>query len=34
MLPQDSYQGQRPPVLTDYLDETVSAAYQLLWSTR
>src|SRR5437016_1945530 len=29
MLPQDSYQGQRPPVLTDYLDETVSAAGQL-----
>ena len=29
MLPQDSYQGQRPPVLTDYLDDTVSAAVQL-----
>ena len=29
MLPQDIYQGQRPPVLTDYLDETVSAAGQL-----
>ena len=29
MLPQDSYQGQRPPVLTDYLDEAVSAAGQL-----
>ena len=29
MLPQDSYQGQRPPVLTDYLDDTVSAAVRL-----
>jgi len=29
MLPQDSYQGQRPPVLTDYLDDAVSAAVQL-----
>jgi len=29
MLPQDSYQGQRPPVLTDFLDDTVSAAVQL-----
>jgi hypothetical protein len=29
MLPQDSYQGQRPPVLTDYLDGIVSAAVQL-----
>jgi hypothetical protein len=29
MLPQDSYQGQRPPVLTDYLDDTVSAAVEL-----
>ncbi len=29
MLPQDSYQGQRPPVLTDYLDDTVSAAGQV-----
>jgi hypothetical protein len=29
MLPQDSYQGQRPPVLNDYLDDTVSAAVQL-----
>jgi hypothetical protein len=29
MLPQDSYRGQRPPVLPDYLDETVSAAVQV-----
>lgn len=29
MLPQDSYQGQRPPVLADYLDSTVSAAVPL-----
>jgi hypothetical protein len=29
MLPQDSYQGPRPPVLTDYLDDTVSVAVQL-----
>jgi hypothetical protein len=29
MLPQDAYQGERPPVLTDYLDSTVSAAVQL-----
>jgi hypothetical protein len=25
-LPQDSYLGQQPPVLTDYLDDSVSAA--------
>lgn len=29
MLPQDSYRGPRPPVLSDYLDETVSAAVQV-----
>jgi hypothetical protein len=29
MLPQDSYLGQRPPVLSDYLDDTISAAVQL-----
>jgi hypothetical protein len=29
MLPQDSYRGARPPVLPDYLDETVSAAVQV-----
>lgn len=29
MLPQDGYRGERPPVLTDYLDDTVSAAVQL-----
>jgi hypothetical protein len=29
MLPQDSYRGPRPPVLPDYLDETVSAAVQV-----
>jgi len=26
MLPQDSYRGSRPPVLLDYLDDTVSAS--------
>jgi len=25
-LPQDGYLGERPPVLTDYLDDVVSAA--------
>jgi len=29
MLPQDSYRGPRPPVLPDYLDETLSAAVQV-----
>jgi hypothetical protein len=29
MLPQDSYQGQQPPVLADYLDDTVSMSVQL-----
>ena len=29
MLPQDGYRGVRPPVLPDYLDDTVSAAVQL-----
>ena len=29
MLPQDTYQGPRPPFLTDYLDDTVSAAVQV-----
>lgn len=29
MLPQDSYQGARPPVLPDYLDEAVSAPVQV-----
>ena len=29
MLPQDSYRGSRPPVLPDYLDDTVSAAVQV-----
>lgn len=29
MLPQDSYQGQRPPVLPDFLDNAVSATVQL-----
>ncbi len=29
MLPQDSYLGQRPPVLPDYLDESVSAQVTL-----
>jgi hypothetical protein len=29
MLPQDSYSGQRPPVLPDYLDDSVSAAVQV-----
>ena len=29
MLPQDSYRGSRPPVLPDYLDNTVSAAVQV-----
>ena len=29
MLPQDSYQGMRPPVLPDYLDDTVSVSVQL-----
>ncbi len=29
MLPQDSYRGPRPPVLPDYLDDTVSAAVQV-----
>jgi hypothetical protein len=28
VLPQDSYCGARPPVLPDYLDDTVSAAVQ------
>ena len=26
MLPQDGYQGPRPPLLPDYLDDTVSVA--------
>jgi hypothetical protein len=26
MLPQDAYQGARPPLLVDYLDDTVSAS--------
>jgi hypothetical protein len=26
MLPQDAYQGPRPPPLADYLDDTVSAS--------
>jgi len=26
MLPQDAYQGPRPPLLPDYLDDTVSAS--------
>ncbi len=29
MLPQDSYLGQRPPTLQDYLDESVSAEVQV-----
>jgi hypothetical protein len=29
MLPQDSYQGPRPPVLPDYLDDTVSAVVRV-----
>jgi hypothetical protein len=29
MLPQDGYLGERPPVLTDYLDDVVSAAVQV-----
>lgn len=29
MLPQDAYQGPRPPKLPDYLDDTVSAAASL-----
>ena len=29
MLPQDSYLGQRPPVLVDYLDDAVSAEVML-----
>jgi hypothetical protein len=29
MLPQDSYLGERPPVLPDYIDDTVSAAVQI-----
>ncbi len=29
MLPQDSYQGMRPPVLPDYLNDTVSAAVRV-----
>jgi hypothetical protein len=29
MLPQDSYLGQRPPVLADYLDDAVASAVRL-----
>jgi hypothetical protein len=29
MLPQESYQGERPPVLPDYLDDTVSVSVQI-----
>jgi len=29
MLPQDSYRGPRPPVLVDYVDDTVSAAVRV-----
>jgi hypothetical protein len=29
MLPQDGYLGERPPVLADYLDDSVSATVQL-----
>jgi hypothetical protein len=29
MLPQDGYLGERPPVLADYLDDTVRAAVHL-----
>ncbi len=29
MLPQDSYRGPRPPVIADYLDDTVSAAVRV-----
>lgn len=29
MLPQDSYQGHRPPVLSDYLDDEVAAAVRV-----
>lgn len=29
MLPQDSYRGERPPVLPDYLDDTVSVSVQI-----
>jgi hypothetical protein len=29
MLPQDEYRGPRPPVLADYLDDSVSAAVRV-----
>jgi hypothetical protein len=29
MLTQDAYQGPKPPVLPDYLDEAVSASVRL-----